>query len=80
MNELLAALPGPLPVKLALLALPMLPNLWGIFHASRHSFAGQKQFVWLGLCVFVPVAGGLLYLFVGQRQAKKPGKAQDNLD
>lgn len=80
MNELLAALPGPLPVKLALLALPMLPNLWGIRHAYRHRFAGQGQIIWMIVCVFVPVIGGLAYLAVGRRQALKPNRAQAAVD
>lgn len=73
MYALLAALPGPPPVKLALLALPMLPNLWGIWHAYRHRFKGQaEQLIWIVLCVFVPVLGGLAYLLVGRAMAMKP--------
>lgn len=72
MTELLAAIPGPLPVKLALLLLPMLPNLWGIWHAQRRIFPGQRQIIWIAACVFIPVIGGLAYLLVGRRQAIKP--------
>lgn len=79
MNELLAALPGSIPVKLALLALPMLPNLWGIWHAYRHRFKGQaEQMIWIVVCVFLPVLGGLAYLLVGRARAMKPVEQGDS--
>lgn len=74
--DFLAFLPGPLPIKLALLALPMLPNLWGIWHAYRHRFDGQKQIIWMAVCVFVPVIGGLAYIFIGRKQSLNPDAAQ----
>lgn len=75
MEAMLAALPGPLWLKLPLLLLPMLPNLWGIWHISRRGFTGPEgspgsNIVWLAVCVFVPVMGGLAYIFFG-----RPGRA-----
>lgn len=78
MNELMAALPGPLPVKLALLALPMLPNIWGIWHAYRHRFEGGRQMIWLVACVFVPVIGGGAYFLFGRPKAGTAAPENDN--
>lgn len=79
MNELLAVIPGPLPVKLALLALPMLPNLWGIRHAYRHRFQGQRQIIWMLICVFVPLIGGLAYLLVGRSRALEAAESRNDV-
>ena len=50
---------------------PILPNLWGVWHIWSHDFAGDlpKKAIWLLVCVFLPVLGGLLYLCVGRRFA-----------
>lgn len=50
---------------------PILPNLWGVWHIWSHDFAGDlpKKAIWLLFCVFLPVLGGLLYLFIGRRLA-----------
>lgn len=73
MNALLAALPGPLPLKLALLALPMLPNWWGIWHAYRHQFETEgERMLWMAACVLLPLLGGLAYILVGRARAMKP--------
>lgn len=76
MSELLAALPGPLPLKLAFLILPMLPNLLGIWHVYRHRFLGQEQIIWLMVCVFVPVIGGIAYFFFGRPRTNRAAKLQ----
>lgn len=56
----------------ALLALPILPNLWGIWHAFYHDFPHpQERLIWMGVCVFVPVIGGLAYLIFGLRRSRK---------
>lgn len=55
-----------------LMGLPALPNLFGIWHAFHRSFpTAQERLIWLGVCVFVPVIGGLAYLVFGLRRAKK---------
>ncbi|MDR1945795.1 MAG: PLD nuclease N-terminal domain-containing protein [Desulfovibrio sp.] len=56
-----------------LLALPALPNLFGIAHAFRRIFpTPQERLIWMGLCVFIPVIGGLAYLVFGMRRTSKP--------
>lgn len=54
-----------------LLTLPILPNLWCIWHASRHAFPGpDEQKHWVRAGVFAPIIGGLLYLAIGMRRAR----------
>jgi peptidoglycan biosynthesis protein MviN/MurJ (putative lipid II flippase) len=53
-----------LPCKLLLLLLPMIFNLWGILHLWRREYMDQSaRLIWLCVCVFLPVAGGLAYFF-----------------
>ena len=57
--------------QLALLFLPVLLNLWGIWHAYRHTFPTQpERLLWMLLSIFIPVLGGLLYLIFGLRRAR----------
>lgn len=50
--------------------LPILPNLWSIWNIWTHVFATpEKRIYWLLLAVFVPVFGGLAYIFYGRKQA-----------
>lgn len=52
------------------LALPILPNLWSIWHVRKHEFASdQEKSLWFLVSVFVPVLGGLVYICVGRRRA-----------
>ncbi|MDR3073860.1 MAG: hypothetical protein LBV01_03920 [Deltaproteobacteria bacterium] len=62
------------------LSLPILPNLWCIWHASRHSFPGpNEQTHWVRAGVFAPVIGGILYLLIGMRRARPlPAPGEDN--
>lgn len=54
----------------ALLFLPALPNMWGIWHAFSHDFpTPTERLIWMMVCVFVPVIGGLAYLLFGLRRA-----------
>lgn len=51
--------------------IPMLPNLWGIWDIWTHSFpTAEQRMYWLLLVVFVPVLGGIIYIFTGRKQAK----------
>lgn len=53
------------------LSLPILPNLWCIWHASRHSFPGpDERKHWVRAGTFAPIIGGLLYLLIGMRRAR----------
>ncbi len=56
----------------ALLAfLPLLLNLWSIWHVWCHDFSGdfQKKVLWLCVSTFLPILGGLIYILAGRRQA-----------
>lgn len=56
--------------QLALIFLPALLNLWGIWHSLNHEFANpSERFLWVGLCIFLPFLGGLVYLVFGRRRA-----------
>lgn len=53
-----------------ILLVPMLPTYWSIWHIWNHSFITQeKKILWLVFVVFVPVIGGIIYIFAGRRQA-----------
>lgn len=57
--------------QLALLALPILPNLWSIWHAMRHDFPGERErYIWVVVATMLPLLGGLAYLFFGLRRSK----------
>lgn len=57
----------------ALLSLPIIPNLWGIWHCFHRDFPTvNEKMIWLGIVVFIPIIGGLAYLFVGRKRGKKP--------
>lgn len=56
----------------ALLSLPILPNLWAIWHSFHADFAThQEKMAWIAVSVFVPVLGGLAYLIWGFRRARR---------
>ena len=58
----------------ALLALPILPNLWSIWHVNTHRFTNHvERLLWLIVCIFVPCLGGLAYLCCGRPRALKEG-------
>lgn len=65
---------GGYPVWLLLvLALPVVLNLWAIQHIFYRQFPTvQEKMVWLCLAVFVPVLGGIVYLFFGRKKGIKP--------
>ncbi len=58
---------------LILLALPILPNLWSIWHAFHHSFSSaQERLIWVCVGVFVPVIGGIAYILFGRKRVTGP--------
>ncbi|MBF0481755.1 MAG: PLDc_N domain-containing protein [Desulfovibrionaceae bacterium] len=69
--EYLSSLPATgLAVFFALAAIPIIPNLYAIRHAMLHHFATQQEkMLWIGAAVFIPVLGGLAYVFFGRRRA-----------
>lgn len=57
------------PLTLGLLLIPALLNLWAIWHAFHHLFATpQERLLWMGAGIFIPLLGGLVYLFFGKRR------------
>ncbi|WP_420842828.1 PLD nuclease N-terminal domain-containing protein [Desulfovibrio mangrovi] len=61
---------SPLLMILAL-ALPILPNLWCIWHAYGHEFSTPaEKYGWMLAGVFVPVLGGVVYLLFGWRRTR----------
>ena len=49
-----------------------IPNLFGIWHAFHRVFpTPQERLIWVGVCVFVPIIGGISYLIFGFRRARK---------
>ncbi len=59
-----------------LLALPILPNLWSIWHAYYRQFPSDtEKMIWMGLSIFVPVLGGLAYLLFGFRRSRRYDRA-----
>ena len=58
-----------------LVMIPMLPTLWSIIHIWGHEGpTPQRRAVWLVLVVFLPVIGGIIYIFTGRKKAL--GKVQ----
>lgn len=57
-------------LHLALLIVPMLPTFWSIWDIWNHDFpTAEKRMFWLFFVVFLPVLGGIIYIFAGRRQA-----------
>ena len=58
--------------QLAMLVVPILPNMWALKHAFHHDFPTEKEkWRWMMACIFLPCIGGLAYIFVGRRHASK---------
>lgn len=61
--------PIQLALVVAILVLPIIPNLWAIWHIFRNDFATPAEKKgWIGLNVFLPIIGGVIYFFVGRRR------------
>ena len=53
----------------AALLIPILPNLWAIWNAFHSNFASiEEKMCWIAAGVFLPVLGGLLYVFWGRKR------------
>jgi hypothetical protein len=60
-----------LRVKIAALALLILPNLWCILQAVKNDFRHPPEKIfWMAAGVFLPVVGGFLYLAWGRTRIK----------
>ncbi len=61
-----------LTVVILALLLPILPNLWAIWHIFRCDFpTAQEKMAWLVAAMFLPVLGGIVYLLLGRKRAKR---------
>lgn len=57
--------------QLAFLVLPILPNLWCIWHSLRHEFPGEREkYLWMLGGVFLPFFGGIIYVLFGLRRSR----------
>ena len=64
--------PEKLILYCALFGLPILPNLWAIWHIFRSDFAtAQEKLAWLGAAVFLPVLGGVTYIILGRKRGTR---------
>ena len=55
---------------------PMIPTLWSILHIWGHEFENpQQRALCLVLVVFLPIVGGIIYIFTGRKKAL--GKVQN---
>jgi hypothetical protein len=60
------------PGQVAMCFAPALINLWAIWHAATRRFPSRiEQAVWIVVCMFVPVIGGLAYLCFGLKRSKR---------
>jgi hypothetical protein len=60
------------PLFLILAFIPILPNLWCIYHAFQREFpTPAEKMAWIGVGIFIPVLGGLIYLIWGRRRGRK---------
>lgn len=50
--------------------IPMIPNFWSIWDIWTHAFpTPERRIYWLMFVIFVPVLGGLIYIFIGRKHA-----------
>lgn len=59
-------------IWLIILAIPIIPNLWSIWHIFKNDFpTPQDKMMWVLIATFLPVIGGILYIFWGRRKVIK---------
>ncbi len=57
---------------LPFLLLPILPNIWAIWHLYKNEFSTpQERAAWLVAQVMLPVVGGLGYILFGRKRIIK---------
>ncbi|NLW81163.1 MAG: hypothetical protein GXY42_05755 [Desulfovibrionales bacterium] len=66
--------PDKLVFIIPLLIVPILPNLWSIWHLYKNEYpTPQERSAWLVAQVILPVLGGVGYILFGRKRAlKKP--------
>ncbi len=61
--------PFQLTLAIVILVVPVIPNLWAIWHIFRHNFATPAEKKgWLWLNIFLPIFGGIIYFLMGRRR------------
>lgn len=64
--------PDRLLLALPLLLVPILPNLWAIWHLYKNEFpTPQERAAWLVAQIILPVVGGLGYILFGRSRVIK---------
>ena len=59
-------------LAIVLLLIPILPNLWSIWHVFHCDFpTPQEKMGWVAAAIFLPVLGGLLYIFWGRKRGTR---------
>lgn len=55
-----------------IMLIPMLPTFWSIYDIWHSVFpTPDARIFWLVFVVFVPVIGGIIYIFTGRRKATR---------
>ena len=71
-DQLTRMTPGQLALFLGLLALPILPNFFAIWHSFHREFPTPlERMFWFLLAIFVPLLGGIIYLIWGRKRGHK---------
>lgn len=70
---MIASIPADkLVYAIPLLILPILPNLWSIWHLYTREFpTSQERMAWIVAQIVLPVVGGVGYILFGRKRAIK---------
>lgn len=70
---MIASIPADkLVYAIPLLILPILPNLWAIWHLHTREFpTSQERMAWIVAQIVLPVVGGVGYILFGRKRAIK---------
>ncbi len=64
--------PDKLLLAIPLLLVPIIPNLWSIWHLYKNEFpTPQERAAWIVAQVVLPVLGGVGYILFGRKRAIK---------
>ena len=62
--------PDKLLLAIPLLLVPIIPNLWSIWHLYKNEFpTPQERAAWIVAQVVLPVLGGVGYILFGRKRA-----------
>lgn len=64
--------PDKLLLAIPLLLVPIIPNMWSIWHLYKNEFpTPQERAAWIVAQVVLPVLGGVGYILFGRKRAIK---------